>query len=292
MGCRNTYCIGGGCEPTSTDVKAWVAAFGYVYDANDPLESYYKEVIATYPESKNGPVWSALAEACMRTRAILFCNSTPGDVGGLKNGSTATNIPGIGAIAFQGAQVGESIATAAGAVLGALGPITAGVGSILGPILQLFQAHAKAVAAQANALNSLTPLATQSIRQCDAAVQNGSATPEQGVTFLHSLAQTISQQDAGLTKSCNAFCGYNAIVNAMADVSVYFYQLSAAAQAQSVELTSNITQTPTNITSGTLTPSAALAAVTPAAPSVFSTIPAIVWIIIAIAVIFFAMRGA
>lgn len=233
MSCRTQFCIGGGCEPTETDVSAWLAAFGYQYDPNDPLGQDYKNVIAEAPSATRSAVWDALAEACMRSRAMLFCNQTPGDSGTTQSAAASSNALGVSLSQNLSteAQVGGLAANALQAV-----PV---VGQIAGPALQeilsLFQHHAQAEAAQSGALSKLGPYVTQAIRQVDYAVASGQISPEEGVSFLESISASMKSSDASLTKSCNAFCGYNAIVDCIAKVSTYYYALlSPSASGDSI----------------------------------------------------------
>ena len=229
-----TPCIcvggGGGCTPNGT-VEEYLAGFGYAYNSADPLASTYQLVLAQnapkgYTLAKN-PQWFALAEACLRARALLYCTKTPGDCGGVY-GSTVASTAGDNAalastslgLAETGASIGESVA----GVSSALGPITAGVGAIVGTIIQVFQAHAQAEARQANALCSLCPAASRQIAQIDAAVAIGSATESQAVSGLQQLAISFAGAVASLEHGEDAFAGYVAIFNSLVAISPYYYQ--------------------------------------------------------------------
>lgn len=234
MGCRVQFCIGGGCVPTTTHVSAWVEAFGYSYDANDPLLSTYRDLIAQSPVAHyNNAAWEALAEACMRTRALLFCNQSPGDAGSTNATAQQSNLlPALG-VAQQGISVGlnsaaQSASQGATGIVGTIGklagPIGIGVSLVFSEILSAFEHHAQAVKAQANALSTLCPYFTEAVRKADYAVFNGQATPDEAIQFLQQVGMSLKSSVASLTKSCNAFCWYNGIVDLIVAVSPMFYQ--------------------------------------------------------------------
>jgi hypothetical protein len=231
MGCRTDFCIGGGCVPTSTSVEAWLSAFGYTYEENDPLATDYANLIAQSPSAFNSgglySAWPALAEACMRSRAMLFCNSSPGDSGSTQATSSTSDLL---------EQAGEQAAS--------LVPVA---GQVLSDVLEVFQAHAAAEKAQATALATLAPQITEAFRRADASVAAGTSTQEQAIAFLQQTSLSAQQSWSALTKSCNAFCWFNQILNLMVSVSEYYYQLgiSAASLEQSNE--ENIIPTTSNI---------------------------------------------
>jgi hypothetical protein len=97
----------------------------------------------------------------------------------------------------------------------------------LGPILSIFQNHAKAVTAQSNALSTLCPQASAAIKQIDAAVFTGQATPAQAALATQQLATAMAQSVRSLTKDCNAFCAYNAILAAFVQIAPYYYNQGA-----------------------------------------------------------------
>lgn len=224
MGCRTSFCIGGGCVPTSTDPSAWVSAFGYTYNPSDPLASVYGDLIANAPNGLTAQLaWKALAEACMRTRAMLFCNQTPGDSGSTYSSSNNSNLLGVSVqLGQSGAALGEGVAGVA--ATSALGAATAGVGIVFSALLSAIQAHAQAEARQANALSSLGPYVTECIRKADIAVAQGAA-PEDAISFLQQSFMAVKNSWAPLLKSCNAFCWYNAILDLIVQVSAQYYQL-------------------------------------------------------------------
>jgi hypothetical protein len=228
-------CIGGGgnCDPLSagTTTKQFLAAFGFLYDPNDPLSSIYPSIITsntpqTLQRGKFATGYAQFAEACLRARTLLYCNKVPGD------GTTPTaltgSLAGIRATAGLGitsAGLGISVASKLGTISSglssALGLATAGAGIAVGVILQIFQNHAAAVQAQANALTTLCPEASVAIQQIDLAVANGQASPTQGMQALQQLQQIFVANTRQLTKDCNAFCAYIGILGAQIDLSPY-----------------------------------------------------------------------
>jgi hypothetical protein len=230
MGCRTQFCIGGGCVPTSTDVQAWCEAFGYAYNASDPLYQDYKNLLADLPAPySQSPAFLALAEASMRCRAPLFCNSNPGDARTTQSATLSANALGVSVTsgisgeesAIGGAaNVGEQIASSFGASI-------PGVGSALDLLFSAFQEHAQAEAKQAKALSNLCPYFAEATLKADSSVVTGVSTPDEALSFLQSCAAEFASADASLTKSCNAFCWYNKIVELIAQVSQYYYQYLA-----------------------------------------------------------------
>lgn len=237
MGCRDQFCVGGGCTPDDVSAQDFVEAFGYTYNPADPLSQTYKDLLATLPSGLRSsyPGWVAMAEACMRTRALLFCNKTPGDAGTTQQSSANSNLLG------QGVGVATTVATT---VANSLGIATFGLSSLVAPLLSLFQAHAKAEAAQANALNNLTPLFTEYVRKIDSAFFAGQLDASDAANAIAQAAISFKSSVASLYKSCNAFCGYDAIAGLIASISPQFYQLyadqtSSAESANSGAIISN-----------------------------------------------------
>jgi hypothetical protein len=239
MGCRVSYCIGGGCVPTATDPAQWLQAFGYQYNASDPLDSVYSDIIATMsPSTIDNASFDALAEACMRSRAILFCNQNPGD-----SGSTQAQ-----AVSSSTLEAENSAETAASLI-----PVP-GVSQVLSLVLSVFTAHAQAEKAQANALSTLTPQITEAIRRADASVYSGASTPDQAIAFLQQTMIQAQQSWASLTKNCNAFCWYNAILQMMVTVSEHYYAITPTLASLEQSNEENIAPTIYNVPSnGTTT---------------------------------------
>ena len=237
-------CIGGGggCNPYSsgTSTQEFLSAFGYTYNPNDPLDLQYNDIATQYqPPALFNTKFSAgflnHAKACMRSRSLLFCKATPGDCGGTQ--SVVGKLPSLsstqvaGQIAGLGIQGGSTIASVLGAGGALLSGVTLGATAALSVILQVFQAHAAAVTAQANSLCTLCPQATTAMQQIDAAVKAGSATPAQGIAAIQTIAKQFKQAILALTKSCNAFCAYDAIMQMQAAISPYIYGVNMQAPA-------------------------------------------------------------
>lgn len=220
---------GGGCSVASTTVQQYLTAFGYVYNPSDPLASAYPVIIAKHnpsPGTTNGKAWAQLAEACLRARNLLYCKSVPFDCGGA-SGNPLGSFQLAGQLGSTGISAGNLAATAAGFAGTTLSAVTFGAGAALTGIIDYFEAHAAAEARQANALCGLCPQFSQAMQQIDALVKNGSISQSQGIQAMQTLALQFKGQDAALTKACNAFCGYNAIVDCMADESSYLYAIDA-----------------------------------------------------------------
>src|SRR5271163_1340479 len=108
-------CVGGGQHAASsyaTTPQAYVTAFGYSWNSADPFASVYKLILSQYRPVGQlaGGAWDALAEACMRTRNMLFCNNVPADCGISPSGLSSTynalkNAAGLG---VSGASAGIS----------------------------------------------------------------------------------------------------------------------------------------------------------------------------------------
>lgn len=214
---------GGGCKPNGT-VQDYLSGFGFSYDPNDPLAATYRMIISQDHVPGNNPQWEALAEACMRARAMLYCQSSPGDCN-VTAASVGSELSTVGQFTSAGIGAGSELAGALGLASGAaLGAATLGAGVVASAIIDIFQNHAAAEARQANALCQLCPQFTASMRQVDSAVANRVISPTEGAQLIAQLAQNFSSEDASLAKSCNAFCGYNAIAKCLADISPYYYQ--------------------------------------------------------------------
>lgn len=244
-------CIGGSNSAAlegNQSAQNYLAFFGYSYNPNDPLIGQYQATAASVcPKGLNGTKfytsWLGLAQACMMARAVLFCSKTPGDcspafsvqVGagqGVQVAAASTKL------ALQGASIGESIAGVTATSV--LGLATLGIGAVLGPILSIFSAHAQAVAEQANALCTLCPKATETILQIDEAVGLGQVSPQEGVLALQQLATQFKQAIANLTNSCNAFCAYGGILDAIAAISPAYYLGAPAPAPAPVQYNQNV----------------------------------------------------
>ena len=264
-------------------MEQYVEAFGYAYNANDSLQDQYASVLAAIAASDNIPsseqsAWKSLGEACMRTRSLLYCSNTPGDCTTTKqsvNAAAASNLASVsqvGGLAKTGIGATGTILGATGIASGVvLSGITLGAGIILTAILTIFENHAAAEAKQANALCALCPEASAAIQATDLAVLSGQATPSQGIANLKALAQSFRNSTAGLTKACNAFCGYAAILDAIAAESDYFYTTQlASAPVVAGAVIQAAASTPASISAGTL----------------LTSIPTWTWVILAAAILF------
>jgi hypothetical protein len=228
-------CVGGGgnCNPfegTAT-VQDYLNGFGYTYNPNDPLASVYPQIISqNTPKSlvntKFAKGFAIFAEACLRSRTLLYCNRTPGD------GTTPASVSSSAAalrvdsqLGLSAAGIGVGIASKLGAITGglagALGAATAGAGIAIGVLLQIYANHAAAVARQANALGTLCPEATAVMNSIDSAVQSGQISQSDGSAALSQLAATFKANTASLYKDCNAFCAYYAILEMQMQISPY-----------------------------------------------------------------------
>src|SRR5271168_795716 len=79
-------CVGGGqhsASSLSASAQAYVTGFGFSWNSADPFAIVYPLILSQYRPvgQAAGGAWDALATACMMTRAMLFCNSTPDDCG-------------------------------------------------------------------------------------------------------------------------------------------------------------------------------------------------------------------
>lgn len=234
----NAACIGGGSQDAWLTLSAQeiLSAFGYPYDQSDPLAATYPQVAAKNNPYVKGSKWyqpfNNFAEACMRARAVLFCNSSPGDCEGGQviigaDNSTSRLVGTIGNLGIQGAQIGGELAGLTGAALGTLGAVTAGAGFVLSAVISAFQQHAQAVARQATALCELAPEMSGYILQIDGAVQSGEITIAQAQGGIAQLATAFQNAIASLEKNCNAFCMYRALIQCVSDITPFYYQAVA-----------------------------------------------------------------
>lgn len=248
-------CIGGGSVPNGT-ADQYLAAFGY--SAPYPLsDTTYRQVASDNhpPKTSRGPGgqdnWTELAVACMKARAVLFCNSTPGDITGLQQGSSELQTLGqIGSIAGPGISIGSGIANLAGFGGTLLSGVTLGASAALTAILDVFEAHAQAEQVQEHVLASLCPQATSAIRQIDRAVINGQAAISDAIGALAQLNSTFYAAITRYYNDCNAFCWYRYIVQCISASSQYLYAL-AQYQPKPVETLQPSTPTPV-IANGTM----------------------------------------
>jgi hypothetical protein len=221
-------CIGGGSVPTGT-ADAYLAAFGY--SGPYPLaDSVYRAIAAKdhgTAKISRGPGgqdnWLELAVACMKARAVLFCNDSPNDtpqtvskVGGIASAGLGTT---TGALGLAGVSIAG---TTAGLALGAA---TLGLTIGLTIALDIFAHHAQAEQTQRTVLAQICPAATSAIRAIDVEVQSGNATSAQAMLALNQLYTQFVAAVSKYENDCNAFCWYDNIVKCLVDVSEQLYQL-------------------------------------------------------------------
>ena len=221
-------CIGGGSVPNGT-ADSYLAAFGY--SGPYPLaDSVYRAIAAQdHGTSKvsRGPGgqdnWIELAVACMKSRAVLFCNDSPNDtpqtvstIGGIASAGlgTTTGALGLAGVSLAGTTAGL-----------ALGAATLGLTVGLTIALDIFAHHAQAEHTQETVLSQICPAATSALRAIDTEVQTGNATVAQALAALNQLYQQFVAAVSKYENDCNAFCWYDNIMKCLVDVSEPLYQL-------------------------------------------------------------------
>lgn len=210
-------CIGGGGQDGWLQLSAQqvLQGFGYDYNASDPLQATYQSIGRTRNPYASGTKWYApfmqYAEACMRARAILFCNQTAGDC--------QTGRASISGATPAFADV-ETLIGASGSIAG---PVGSAIAADVNTIVNVFAAHAQAVARQASALCTLAPEFSQAIYQIDSGVSAGLLTPQQGAAAVTQLVSSWQASVGTLAKNCNAFCMYAALILCLADITPYYY---------------------------------------------------------------------
>lgn len=227
-------CIGGGGQDgwLSLSASEILNAFGYAYDSSDPLTYTYPIVAKRYNPYASGSKWygpfNNFAEACMRSRAILFCNQSPGDCGvssqSLEASNTAQFVGQIGSTGIEAAQTVGTLAKLTGTAASILGSVTAGAGFVLSAIVSAFQRHAQAVANQSHALCELAPEMTQNIAEIDASVAAGRDSATDAANAIAQLAAEFQNAIASLEKNCNAFCMYHALIECVSAITPYYYE--------------------------------------------------------------------
>lgn len=274
-------CIGGGSHPNA-DAGDILAAFG-VQGPYWLTDAQY----LTFCKSPSGENWAptsptdigpygygGMVLACVKSRSLLFCNATPGDVAqtnalqqveaitsqqDLTAGVVAdATVAGIGVSLQKSAQQSGG-SSALGGTLG----IIADIGSV---ILGVFAHHAGAVKTQATALGQLCPQVTNAIAKIDASVKIGQLTPTNAQTALVNLSQQFKQAIAPYTKQCNAFCYYAAILDSIVASSQAVYSCQGFIAASPASIVSTITSVLTGGES-TTTPTGASAGTTGASSS-------------------------
>lgn len=238
----NAVCIGGGSQDAWINLSAEqiVTGFGFGFDSSDPLVTTYQAIAKQYNPYAVGSKWYpgflAFAEACMRTRAILFCNSEPGDCTGSASSVSASDFGTTETLASVDqsgivAVVSSGIAKSLGAVASAVPIVGQAAQEILTEITQAFAAHAQAEARQSTALCRLAPELTANIVQIDAGVSSGQYDPISAGTAIAQMANQFQSAIASLTKNCNAFCMYTALIKCLAEATPYYYDAIAPVAA-------------------------------------------------------------
>jgi hypothetical protein len=283
---------GGGCSVANTTVQEYLTGFGVPYIPNDPLP--YQPVLAKFKPAGIGSFatfYQNLGEACLRARALLFCNTRPGDCGAIQGSGGISGEQIAGVVGGTGISVASALTAplAAAAGLSAVaGVATAGAGLVLTAVLQIFQNHAAAEAQQSNVLCQLIPQFNQLVQKVDQAVFTGQATPEQAIITLQQAAQQFANADSHLTKSCNAFCAFNAIAAAFSEISKYIYgiepipgQISSSMAPTGIGTSGEIPQSFAGIPGSIPTPSPSIFnPISPVIPSSVGNMPT--WAIAAI----------
>lgn len=215
---------GGGCSVASTTTEQYLAAFGYESSNYALPDALYQQIAGDNVPSgqSNVAAWEALCIACLKARAMLFCNEIPGDAGAATQEEVRSTLASANqtlGVASTGIKVGGQ---ALNAVLPGVGTIVSNIGNA---IIGIFANHAKAEAQQSSVLSNICPAFTVAMLQIDEAVATGVMSAAQGVASMQTLAQKFIEAAAPYAKACNAFCGYSAMANALAESSQWLYQL-------------------------------------------------------------------
>jgi hypothetical protein len=149
------------------------------------------------------------------------CGSTPPQ-GGLNNLKLASTASGL---ALTGASVGASIAGASAAVA----PFTLGISLAITGIVAIFSMilnhHAQAVAKEQAAECALVPAANNYLNIINQAVQNGTATPQQGIAALQSLLADFKSNINSIMKNNSSQCNAGCVIYKMLEA-IVAYQTS------------------------------------------------------------------
>lgn len=208
-------CIGGGSVP-NVDAATILAAFGvpapfwltddqYLSFIASPSGESSWAAQCTSPDAVGPYGYCGMALACVKSRSLLYCNKTPGDVAQTSALQQTAAISTTNQLNSEISQAASAAGTVANAVLPGSGQV---IQSIAGVVAQIFDAHAQAVKAQADMLGEVCPAATTAIALVDAAVRIGADTQANATAALESILASFQQATASLTKTCNAFCFY------------------------------------------------------------------------------------
>ena len=192
-------------------VSGWLGAFGIAYNANDPLQPLYDFIKANTPSLYRGPTWDAYEEACLRSNAILYFKTTPGDCG---TSAVATSKYSTD-LQIQG-QIGSSLSI-----------VTGGISNIIAGIAEIFTAaHATAVAneqtvncAIANFVNSVAP-------QIEAFYFAGKLTGAQAYQAYQAMVTQAIDGLGSVSKQDNWGYGTQQILRNMQALRGYIYKVT------------------------------------------------------------------
>lgn len=213
--------------PTNSAVAAYLQKFGIAYNPTDPFAQNYITISNNnVPPSAPSNIRTTI-ECCLRARGILYYKSTPGDC------ALPSKPSGIGGVKL-GMQIGESslgtvsaLGTAGiiglGGAATALSVATLGVGLAAVPILAIVQHHQAAVATEQATICQVAEMVNQAIPTIDYQVQQGQASPNDGITLMQYVCQNAIQGLDSIRKTCNAACVYEACLRAHMDFSKVFY---------------------------------------------------------------------
>lgn len=187
------------------------------------VQSQYSIVALRNKPSGAPSGFSAVCEACLRSRGLIYWKTSPGDCPApvAPSGFTSGQIVGLSGNAASGVIGGLG---AVGAISGAatLG-IGAAVSFAVSGLEELFTHHAQAVATEQQTICAVAGYFNPLLKQIDTAVSSGEISADQGVTYVKQVANQASSGLAGILKSCNAACVYQAILRAHADFAAYLY---------------------------------------------------------------------
>jgi hypothetical protein len=172
-------------------------------------------------------------------------------------------------LALQGTTIGL---TAAGTVTAAvLAPWTLGISAIIGLFPIFFGHHAAAVKKEQSVLCTAVPAANNYLQVIAQAVQQGMATPQQGIAALNSLLSDFGSQVASIRQgsgpnssgTCNAACVEYAKLNAIViSMTSQFQDMITAANAPATSaVTGAITSSVAQVAASTGIPPLALYAI-------------------------------
>lgn len=111
---------------------------------------------------------------------------------------------------------------------GPAAPVVAAIGGALEVFSAIFAKHAAAVAKEQQVVCAAVPAASDSLSAIDAAVQNATFTPQQGIQALQQLLSSFQGQVASIVKNsasqCNAACVWTKMLTAIVAIKSSQYQ--------------------------------------------------------------------